>query len=306
MMILVPMLVLFSAAPPEIAATATADHTAIRLSESLRVTLSVEGPAPLRIDLTESIPDEQSAIVWRVRPVGPARSEQLPNQRERWSREFRADPFAVGQPLTLSFAPATVRFGTDPRPHTIDWPPLEVAVTSSLTNPTPDDIRPITGIEPVAIPNVEESEWPRVTIAAIVIGLTILGIFVLLRSRYFETSPVQPIDRIRAQLQQLNTAPLNSREFADQLSQCLRQGIEDLTTVPATQRTSLEIQHAPDLVARPDSLRTALTPIFDKLDGALYANHDLTQAEREELLHDVGLVLSTLAAPSHPARDQGV
>ena len=71
--LLLPLLLLpgsVRAQPNLVTAAATPDRTTIRLSEHLRVTLAIEGPAPLRVELPEPLLAAGSASAWRVRPAG--------------------------------------------------------------------------------------------------------------------------------------------------------------------------------------------------------------------------------------------
>src|SRR5206468_3338228 len=81
-----------------VTATATADRTAVRLSESIRVTFAVEGAAPLRVEMPadKDLLTGEAAGVWRIRPDGPATTEPLAGGRERWSQPYRLDPYQPG------------------------------------------------------------------------------------------------------------------------------------------------------------------------------------------------------------------
>jgi hypothetical protein len=58
------------AQPPT--ATVATDRTTLGLSESLLATLTVEGPAPLRVDPPTPLLLPDSDRNWRIRPAGPA------------------------------------------------------------------------------------------------------------------------------------------------------------------------------------------------------------------------------------------
>jgi MYXO-CTERM domain-containing protein len=145
----------------QVDATATADRTAVRLSEAVRVTLAVEGPAPLRVELSPAVVDDPTAEAWRVRPTGPPAVADLPAGRQRWTQSFRADPYRPGDPLRLAFAPTRVGGAEVP------FPPLAVTVTTEVNDPSAAAVRPITGIE--ELPPVEATPgrpaWPWVAAA---------------------------------------------------------------------------------------------------------------------------------------------
>ena len=117
------------------------------LSEPLTVTLSLEGPAPLRIEPPPGWLSEESAADWKAGASEPARVEPLAGGNERWSITFRVDPYVVGTAVPLQFAPVRVTAGSRVASETVDWPGLEVRLVTSLTDPKPTDARPITGIE---------------------------------------------------------------------------------------------------------------------------------------------------------------
>ena len=74
----------------------TADRTDLRLSDSMHLTLAVEGPGPLRVELPAELLDAVAAANWRLRPAGAAAVTDLPGGRQRWSQSYRADPYVAG------------------------------------------------------------------------------------------------------------------------------------------------------------------------------------------------------------------
>ena len=61
-----------SAQAPDISVTATADKKTIELSQSLTVTLTVEGPAPLRVELPKQLLVPETERDWKIQATGPA------------------------------------------------------------------------------------------------------------------------------------------------------------------------------------------------------------------------------------------
>ena len=165
----------------DVTATAVADRDDVRLSDSVHLTLTAEGPAPLAV----TVPDEwltiESSANWRTRPVGVVTVTPLPNGRERWVLTLRLDPYATGDPLALTLNAVSVRSGGDATPQIITWsiPPLRV--TSRAKEPSAEDVRPITGIETVPTA-VRSSAWGW--IVAVVTALSAMAAIVYrLRSR---------------------------------------------------------------------------------------------------------------------------
>ena len=155
----------------DVSATATADRSAVRLSEAVRVTLAVDGPAPLRVEPTPAVLDDPSAEAWRLRPDGPPAVADTSGGRQRWTRTYRADPYRPGDPLRLAFAPARVTAGPDAAASDVSFPFVEIRVTTEVTDPSAAAVRPITGIEelpPVEVPP-SRAAWPWVAAAGAVV-----------------------------------------------------------------------------------------------------------------------------------------
>ncbi len=138
-------------------AQATVDAVQIRLSGDVRVRLTVEGPAPLEV--TGPKPLLASTGLWRVREDGlPVRQVLLGNHQE-WVQEYRLSPLVPGDAVPINLAPLTVEAGV-PGKVVIEFKAsLPVKVTTTITQPSPDDLRPVTGIEETP-PPVEKPAPP--------------------------------------------------------------------------------------------------------------------------------------------------
>lgn len=153
-------------APPDVSATVAVDRSAVRLSEWLTVTVTVEGPAPLIVQPAADWVDTESAANWRIRPLKPATVSSLANGRERWVISLRADPYAVGDPLSLNLTALNVRFGNRVTPEPVTLSSQSIKVTSDVASVRGDEARGITGIE--RLPEEPRSwTWP------IAIGLAV-------------------------------------------------------------------------------------------------------------------------------------
>ncbi|MBX9582246.1 MAG: hypothetical protein K2X87_18235, partial [Gemmataceae bacterium] len=114
----------------------TLDRQSVRLSESVRVTLAVEGPAPLRVDppaddQAQRLLTPGAAAAWRIRPAGGVTVEDLPGGRQRWTRAYRLDPYLAGDKVPVGFAPVPVAAG-GAAAQPVTWPPQEVTVTTTI------------------------------------------------------------------------------------------------------------------------------------------------------------------------------
>ena len=179
---------LAAAQPGQVFPSAEVRPTSIRLSDSVALTLSLEGPAPLRMEpIRESakLLTAESAAAWHIRPLGPAAITRLSDGRERWSQTFRLDPYLAGEAVPIGFAPVRVMVGTDLNAHEVTWSTQEVRVRTSLAEARAENARPVTGIEqlpPIAPPPPETIGWPFVAVLASVFA-AVVSIVLVRRSR---------------------------------------------------------------------------------------------------------------------------
>jgi hypothetical protein len=279
----------------DVTAAVTAEPRTVRLSESVRVTLSVEGAAPLRVELSNEVLDEESAAAWRARPAGPATVTDRPGGRQRWARTYRFDPYLSGQPLRLGFAPATARAGTDPQPQTVAWEPVNVTVTTEVTAAT--EPRPTTGIEdlpPIGAPT--NSLRDRIAVfAGLGVAVVLAGAVGawLLRKRR-RGPPPSPEEWAAARLDELTP---DDPTFADRLSDVLRTFLERRSGLPATRRTTAELLTA----VEPDAIPVELVrPVLERCDAAKFAGLDPTPDERRQLLADARAIVTPVAPDAQP------
>ena len=125
----------------------TTERITIRLSDTVTVTVTVEGAAPLRVDVPNDILAGDSAAVWSAVRAGDTRTETLPDGRERWTQEYRCSPYAAGDGLSLEFAPFRVKAGAAVEGVTLSDRPLSFKVGTDLAGAKAEDVRPVTGVE---------------------------------------------------------------------------------------------------------------------------------------------------------------
>lgn len=119
---------------------ALSDDT-LTLADTLTATLTVEGPAPLRLPAAGDEPLTAASLSrWRVTRVGADRRVRLPGERERWTRRLRLEPFEPGD-APLEWEPVVARAG----PAQQDWvarlAPVPVRVSSAVGEPALDLLR---------------------------------------------------------------------------------------------------------------------------------------------------------------------
>jgi hypothetical protein len=114
----------------------------VRLSEELRLAVTVEGRAPLEV---EPPAKWTASPAWRARPAGPGTTAPLAGGRARWRQEVELEPLQKGkQPVQLG--PLRYREAGGPW-QPVAWKPIPVVVTTEVARPDVGDARDITSIE---------------------------------------------------------------------------------------------------------------------------------------------------------------
>lgn len=282
--------------------TAHVDREAIRLSEKVRVTLTVEGMSPLRVELPEMIPDETSAAVWHVRPAGPILVEARPHGRERWSRDYWADPFTTGAPLRLGFSTGWVTIGTGSVRHRLTWPELGIRVSSSVQPDT--EPRTVTGIEelpPVPTPN--SPAWGTWPVMVLVLILSIGAGWGILRLSRRQRAPTLSAHAEALQsLDELLTDDPTPMVAAHRVSRILRVFLERQTGVPAGLRTCEELAHDPQLQSLSAAAVAALLQLLTRCDQVRFAGDQQPDLDPATLIAQARSVVHTLAEPETHTR----
>ena len=268
------LLVLLVAGP--VTATATADRTELRLSESATLTLTVEGDAPLRVTPPAAwLPGADP--MWRLRPLGPARVEDVTPSRQRWTLTLRADPDVPGE-TPLQLATAQVTAGTDAEPREVAFPPLTLRVVATVVLGR-DQPRPPTDVEepqPEPPTPATPAYW-----AAAVVALTLLAALTWGRRRSARTAvPESPRGHFERELANLRTETVPREEFPARLSAAVRRYVEAVDGLPALRRTPREI--AP-LAAQAARLHD-LPELLRRCDEARFSHAPLDAEVRAELL----------------------
>ncbi|MBN9119692.1 MAG: hypothetical protein J0I06_11140 [Planctomycetes bacterium] len=265
-----------SAAPARLDAQSTDVHARVEgapqqvaLSGWMRVTLVLEGPKPLRVELPDPLLTADANGVWRIRPDGPAELAPAGNGRERWRRAYRLTPYPppAGDPAgkrVVSFNPVTV----SGRPVT--WPPIEVEVTKSVGDLTTPPRAPV-GVEdppdPIR-PPPEPSPIPWIAAAA---GLVLAAALIVVLVRKRRAKPVPPHERALSALTQLLAANDLGAEASERVAAVLRRFVEQRLALPATKLTTTELLSAARAQGWPVEQADALGTILDECDRAKFA-----------------------------------
>jgi hypothetical protein len=243
-------------------ARAELDAGDIRLSGEVKLTLTVEGPAPLGV--TPPKPFLTRSNVWRVREDGLPVREVLPNGREKWLQVYRLSPLVPGEPK-VSLGALTIRPGGG-QDLTIEWMAEPVVrVATSIENPTPDALRPATDIEhlPPTSPIEHGSSPWMFAIVPVLLLLAAAALFLGKRKR----PPAAPRDAAWAE-RELAAADLT----ADRCAAVLRQYLAYRFGVPAETRTTPELAAALRADGRlPDAVVAEWQAFLDECDAARFS-----------------------------------
>jgi hypothetical protein len=279
----------------DVTSTLSADHKALRLSDSLHVTLTIEGDTPLRVELPPEVLDAPSSAIWRARPEGPAHITDLPNHRQKWTRTYRVDPYVPGDAVRLGFAPAQVFAGNSVQPKSVSWTPIELRVTTSVAGDA-TEARPPTGIEelpPIDAPTRPFGWWAfaAALLAVLLVGVTLLVVRFLRR-------PAPPPTARQSALMQFDELAAAGAAIGERLSETLRRFVEAVTPAPATTLTTAELASELNQAGTWPAERLAeLTAVLDWCDGVKFAGRRPTDADAAEMIAAARRVVSPVAEP---------
>ncbi|HXD88229.1 MAG TPA: hypothetical protein VN641_17200 [Urbifossiella sp.] len=257
----------------------------IALADSVQLTLALEGPAPLRVDLPqkpEQLLAPMSAKVWSIRATGPAKITLLYGGRERWEARYRLSPFAPGEKVPIVFSPLKVTAGDDANASDVEFPSREVRVQTAITEPKADDARPVTGIEElpaVPAPQPQAAGWPFIAVLASIFAAVLVG--AVIRRWRREPPPLPPGEWALRELGGID--PESGLLAADRLAAILREFIERRDGLSAPHLTTTELL-AECAKADWSQERTApLRELLERCDRAKFAGDIPDAAEMETL-----------------------
>jgi hypothetical protein len=277
----------------------TASAAALRLSDTVEVTLTASGSPPLRVELPKELLDPASAVAWQVTPVGtPAVSPD----GTTWVQKFKLSPFLPGESLVVRFNAIQIN-GTDATPELLTF-----RVETSLRNPTAADARPVTGIEP--LPPRPASDPPLIAGGlALLTVLVVLLAVVLAIARKRKPKPLTVGEWVRGQLGTLQAerlrGALGETEFVNRLADLFREYLARRFGVDAGHRTTAEVLAATGDRWDADT-RAAVERLLASCDAVKFAGAWPTATECDDLFERVGrLVNEWEEAGRHRASPQG-
>jgi hypothetical protein len=248
-----------------------------RLSDKLRVTFHVEGPAGLEVEQSERI---TSSADWEAE-LG----RNPPSEASGWERTYSLTPLKVGAlPLTFS----SLRYREQPGTpwQEVKWQPVTVHIsTEVLTTDLSDLQNPLVPEGPPESP----AWWRPMVMPAVVL----MGIAAAVWLRWFlehkrKSLPVLPEQRAYKELDLLIQEPLDDDaaivQFHTRLSKIIRVFLQEEFHLPAPARTTTE------LLAQ-----------LAKPNGMEFGNVTCEESRVKEILENCDLVKFAKAVPSPDA-----
>ena len=218
-------------------------RVAIRLSDELHLTVSVEGGSALEVQPVQAITTSSD---WQGKPASPPERKALAAGHLIWQQKFRLSPLKPGD---LSVVLVPLRFRATPdsdRWEEIAWKPIPVHVSTEVYRAEVSELRDITPPEelPPALSQVVLLAWVALGFVAL---LLVLNGWLLYRRRRQE-SAVPPSQWAFGELQRIHL-PADSterelEEFYTQLSDVLRRYLELRYHLPAPEQTTAEFLEA--------------------------------------------------------------
>lgn len=241
------------------------DRTSLTLADELSLTLRIEGPAPVEVELPQPFTRSKD---WRLRAL-PPKVSPLPNGRERWEQVVRAEAFQSGERVPLTFEPIRFRTGNELRDWTLTWPATDIQVQSSADEPDLGQARPVTGLEP--LPTSESNRVPWLGLAALGVVLALLGVVARRsRARRAARDAHPPHLRAEAEIDAALAGP--PADAPMKLAQALRDYCETRFAIAATRQTTTEFVLAMEKSRNlPDESLAALQAILVRCDVAKFA-----------------------------------
>jgi hypothetical protein len=257
--------------PADIRIKAEASAKHVTLADTVRVTLTVEGPAPLRVELPKQPLTPDSNRLWHVRDDSNARPTVTPtaNGREEWKRVYRLDAFWLSDPpntpLPITFNAVTVNG------QQVAWDSLWVTVGRTGGQTEKPKALPITPIEEVGPPPVKPERSFAVLWVVGAIGLVCVTVLVAVWARSRKAVPVPPREWALAALAKLAEANATGAETVEQVVEIVRRFIQRRFTIPATKLTTAELLAAAAEQGWPVEESDPLRVLLDECDRVKFA-----------------------------------
>ena len=270
---------------------------ALTLTDSVRVTLTIEGAAPLRVELPKQLLTADADPAWRIRPDPPGRVATLTalgGGRERWQQVYRLTPYVPGTPLRAAFNPVSVV--ANGRATMVTW--KEIALTVEVPK---GELTIATRTELEAPPAPPVSPAPSLTpwlVAAGAAALAVVAVVVVMLVRKRRPKPVPAGEWARGALAKLEA---DDAETLAQLAAILREFVARQFGIPATTLTTAELSAAVEQRAWPVERAESLRAILDVCDRTKFAGAVPDAGGCQRLVRAAGEWVNDAAGVSRPS-----
>ena len=267
-LLLLPLLL--AAQPAGVVPQAAVAPDTLWLADTARLTVSVEGAAPLRVELPDrpdELLDEPTRRAWKIDQPGPPETTPLDGGRARWTRTYRLSPFVPGKQVPVGFDPVKVHAAGVP--HDVTFPTVAVEVKTSGTPPTLDavEVRGIEELPPVTPPPPEPVGWVLAGVLGAVFAAGV-GVGVVRRWRAKPPAP-PPAARAWAEFDRAAAEP--PAPAAERVAAALREYVARRFGVPAPHLTTAELAAAAWPDGFPADAAAVLAEILAACDRAKFA-----------------------------------
>jgi hypothetical protein len=218
-----------------------ADPLTLPLADEATVTLRVEAPAPLEVEVLEK---PKATPQWSLKAEGPPVLHEAKGDAV-WEQKYQLEPHKEGEHL-VELPPLRYRTGAGEWRKAV-WQPVKVRVTTEIKTAEPGAARDITSIEEV--PPAEPARgwllWAGLGLGAVLLGVTAL---VVGRRRAVKPAALPPHEWALRELARLaERRPASGEEveaFHTALSAVLRRYLEGRFQFPAERQTTAEFVEA--------------------------------------------------------------
>jgi hypothetical protein len=244
----------------------------IRLSDEVKITLSVEGGANLTVESAGHVTPSRD---WHVTRRTDSEKVRLANGSYRWQQSIYLDPVKPGE-LSLPVAPLRFRDPPGDREwQEVKWTPVLLRVSTDVRNVNTSELRDITPPEELPPKSSHVGLFALATGFVLAAGL-LIGAGEYFRRRTRHKAAISPDECALRDLQSIaNMRPageLAIQQFHFRLSEILRNYLELRFQLPATTRTTTEylelLNGSPFLT---ESQRDGVSEILKRCDLVKFA-----------------------------------
>jgi len=277
-----------------VAARAHVEPDAIALADDLRLTLTVTGPASLKVEPV----DGWTFSGWRIRGQEPDK-----NSPTSCRMSFRLSPERPGD-VPLAIPRLRVQVAGRPSPVELVLEPLTIRVSTELPRVDLDEAHPVTG--PERLPPLPSARlWPWFVLGGAIAALAMLIAWFVRRTK--SPGEAGPEEWARLRLEKLHSLNGHSAALADELASILRGYLERRYRLPVEARTTRQLTDTLRRASVPDEKVRPWRDLLDRCDLAKFARVEMSPEESAEAIRRAqSLLAATLPmSESSPVTETG-